>query len=52
MERLFEAAELEIVARKPRLHGGNALIRSLDVLCFGKLEELRSVQYTLVGRRP
>ena len=49
MKRLFDGAGLRVVAQRPRLIGGNAVIRLLDGALLGRLEELRAVQYTLVG---
>jgi len=50
MRRLFAAAGLTVLEARPRLGGGNALLRTLDACLLGGLEELRAVQYTLVGR--
>lgn len=51
MERLFASAGLRVTARKPRLHGGNSLIKLLGWFRPRDAEELRTIQYTLVARR-
>lgn len=51
MKRLFDSAGLRVVEHRPRLDGSNSLIRLLDRALLGRLEELRAVQYTLVGVR-
>lgn len=51
MERLFEGAGLEVIARRPHFSGGNAALRALDRLSCGRLEEFRALQYVIVGRR-
>ncbi|MGQ0553125.1 MAG: class I SAM-dependent methyltransferase [Planctomycetota bacterium] len=51
MEALFERAGLRVVERRPRLHGGNALIKLIGLFRPRAAEELRAVQFTLVGRR-
>lgn len=51
MKGLFDSAGLRVVDQCPRLQGSNLLVRVLDRLLFGRLEEFRAVQYTLVGVR-
>ncbi len=51
MESLFAKGGLEVIERKPRIGGGNAIMRALDWICFGRLEQFRTKQYTLVGRK-
>jgi len=51
MESLFAKAGLEVVARKPRIGGGNAIMRGLDRILLGRLEPFRAKQYTLLGRK-
>jgi len=51
MLRLFESAGLEVVECRSRQHAGNLLLRILDALLFGRLEEFRATQFVLVGRR-
>jgi 2-polyprenyl-3-methyl-5-hydroxy-6-metoxy-1,4-benzoquinol methylase len=51
MESLFTKAGLEVIERKPRIGGGNAIMRGLDWICFGRLEPFRTKQYTLLGRK-
>ena len=51
MRHLFEQAGLRVLSTRPRICGGNDLIRFLDRVSGGRFEELRAMQYTLVGVR-
>jgi 2-polyprenyl-3-methyl-5-hydroxy-6-metoxy-1,4-benzoquinol methylase len=51
MEKLLEGAGVTVVARRPRVRGRNALLRFVDKVTAGRLEEFRAVQYTLLGER-
>lgn len=53
MVALLESAGLRVEAIRPRVRGGNGLVRLFDWLFGGDLKEFRAVQYTITGiRRP
>lgn len=48
---LFERAGLTVTQVMPVIKGKNAVMRTLDMLCFGALGDFRAFQYVIKGRR-